>query len=159
MFAIVIFFVACNIPRTVLNFQEFAVIAPSYWSHYNNLFFNGSPATSKETMSALPLCYSPPFWAHILGIVSNLFLTLNASICCFVYCVMCRIFRNELSKKLHNVITTVRKLCHSIWKNCTGYSHVFNVYEFVYNKYIKLIHHNIIGRELFYQRHLSSIFL
>ena len=114
LFAIVIFFMVCNIPRTVLNLQEFVIVAPSYWRNYNKFIFNSTTTTKNESGTALPLCYSPPFWAHILGSVSNLFLTLNASICCLVYCSMCQIFRNELSKKLHNVITTVRKIFHVV---------------------------------------------
>ena len=114
LFAIVIFFMMCNIPRTVLNLQEFVVVAPSYWNNYNKFIFNGSLTTKNESVTTLPLCYSPPFWAHILGSVSKLFLTLNASICCLVYCVMCQIFRNEMSKKLHIVITTVRKMFHTV---------------------------------------------
>ena len=104
----------CNIPRTVLNLQEFVIVAPSYWRNYNNLIFNSSTPTKNDNVTALPLCYSPPFWAHILGSVSQFLLTLNASICCLVYCVMCQIFRNEMSKKLHNVITTIRKMFHTV---------------------------------------------
>ena len=110
LFAIVIFFMICNVPRTVLNLEEFAVIAPSYWRNYNGFIFNHSTTTQQAPIPVPPLCYSPPFWSHILGSVSNFFLTLNASICGFVYCVMCQLFRNELSKMLNNVTATIRKV-------------------------------------------------
>ena len=103
----------CNIPRTVLNLQELAVIAPSYWRNYNEFLMNSSTSPKGEAISALPLCYSPPFWAHILGSISKIFLTLNASIGCFVYCVMCQIFRKEMSIMLHNVINTIRTMVNT----------------------------------------------
>ena len=107
LFAIVMFFVICNIPRIVLNLEDLVVIAPSYWSKYN--FFYTQEMGIKNEEQNLPLCYSPPFWAHILGSISKFLLTLNASVCCFAYCVICRIFRSELSNRLHNLISYVLK--------------------------------------------------
>ena len=104
LFAIVIFFVICNVPRTVLNLEEFVVIAPSYWRNYKHLFHG----LQYKEEHVLPLCYSPPFWAHILGSISKLLLTLNASVCCFVYCIMCQTFRAELSNQCQNVINFLR---------------------------------------------------
>ena len=107
LFGIIIIFVVCNIPRIVLNLEELAVIAPSYWKKYN--FFYPHEMGTKNEEQNLPICYSPPFWVHVLGSISKFLLTLNASVCFFVYCVICRSFRSTLSKRLRKLITLMLK--------------------------------------------------
>ena len=99
LFAIVIFFVVCNVPLTVLNIEEFTALVPPYWQNYKHIL----SSTRNET-TVVPFCYSPPFWADVLGSISKLLLTLNASMCTFMYCAMCQIFRNEISTKFHTAI-------------------------------------------------------
>ena len=53
-------------------------------------------------------CYTPPFWAHILKIISKLLLTINASVGCIVYCIMSPQFREEISKKLQILLNLRR---------------------------------------------------
>ena len=104
LFGIVIFYVICNIPRVILNLEELVAIAPTYWSSFTK--------TNTSDDEKEPLCYSPPFWAHILRIISKFHLTLNASMCCFVYCLMCSNFRKEVSKQFKTVLPYLRKfLC------------------------------------------------
>ena len=98
-------FVTCNVPRAVLDLEEFFVIAPSYWNKYKPIF-NGP---LEDEAPILPLCYSPPFWAHILQSVSKLLLTLNASAGSFIYCVLCRAFRAELSNTCSNFVNAIMK--------------------------------------------------
>ena len=106
LFGIVLFFAICNVPRAVLDLEEFVVIAPSYWDKYKPIFNN----KFKDSSPILPLCYSPPFWAHILQSVSKLLLTLNASAGSFVYCAMCQNFRSELSKTCQNFIKFIMRI-------------------------------------------------
>ena len=110
LFAIVIFFVVCNVPLTILNFEEFVAIAPSYWSNYQHRFNVQTAKPTENEIQMAPLCYSHPFWATILRSISKLLLTLNASVCCFVYCAMCKTFRIELSSKIQCAIGRVRKI-------------------------------------------------
>lgn len=63
LFAIVILFSVCNIPRIVLNFEE----TYSYWTH-KALQQQGSPE-----------CNAVPLWALMLNILSQLLLTINAT--------------------------------------------------------------------------------
>ena len=108
LFAIVIFFIVCNVPRAVLDLEEFVVIAPSYWDKCKSIFNN----ELKDEAPMLPLCYSPPFWAHILQSISKFLLTLNASAGCFVYCAMCQTFRTELLNTCRKLMkVTMRIVC------------------------------------------------
>ena len=100
----------CNVPLTVLNFEEFVAIAPSYWNNYKYLFTVEPDKPTENEMQVEPLCYSHPFWAILLRSISKLLLTLNASVGCFVYCAMCQIFRSEVSSKFHYVVTVVGKI-------------------------------------------------
>ena len=86
--------------------EELAVIAPSYSKQVMNEMNMGQYEQQ--------LCYSPPFWAHILGIISKLLLTLNASACCFVYCIMSPMFRDEMSKKFVDVMSFLLKIIRSL---------------------------------------------
>ena len=101
LFGIVIFYVICNIPRVILNLEELVAIAPAYWRSFTKA--NESDDENE------PSCYSPPFWAHILRIISKFHLTLNASICCFVYCLMCSNFRKEMSNQFKMGLPFLRK--------------------------------------------------
>lgn len=92
--------------------EELAVIAPSYSRKIAN--------ERNEEMNDQQLCYSPPFWAHILGIISKFLLTVNASVCCFVYCVMSPTFREEISKALINLMSRFSKIIRSLRNNNTN---------------------------------------
>ena len=105
LFIIVAFFVVCNLPRVVLNLGELVSIAPFYW----NSLFSVDDHEKKIHSEADKWCYSTPLWAHILRSISNLLLTLNASVCCFVYCVVCRTFRMAMSHKLHDLAFFILK--------------------------------------------------
>ena len=113
LFIIVIIFVICNIPRIVLNLEELTIIAPSYWRKYN--LFNPDATEMKNEEEKQKLCYSPPFWAHILGSISKFLLTCNASVCCFVYCVICPTFRTELKTNACTLITFMLKSFRSTY--------------------------------------------
>ena len=108
MFGIVIIFVVCNVPRIILNMEELFAIAPSYWKTYNTVSSRNMTQSNLEPNE--PFCYSPPFWAHILRIFSKVLLILNASVGCFVYCVMCSAFRAEMSNQFRKMITFVIKI-------------------------------------------------
>ena len=110
LFGIVIFFVICNTPRVILDFEEFVVIAPSYWNAYKNIFDH---EIQTDSPLSKPLCYSPPFWARILHSISKLLLTLNASSGCLVYCAMCKIFRATLINSFHNAVKFTTKVFRS----------------------------------------------
>ena len=107
LLVIVIFFFVFNVPKIVLNLEELVAIAPFYWRNYKSSFFGNLHQNDDDTV--VPICYSPPFWAHILGSISHLFLTLNASICCFVYCSICPVFRQEFVSKLNSMIFYVKR--------------------------------------------------
>ena len=107
LLAIVIFFFIFDVPKAVLNLEELVAIVPLYWRNYKSTVFGSLDKNEGDTV--LPICYSPPFWAHILGSISHLFLTLNASICCFVYCSICREFRKEFVSKLKGMIFYVKR--------------------------------------------------
>ena len=109
LFVIVIIFVVCNVPRIILNMEELSAIAPSYWNSYNPISRENSSEQAFKTFDAIK-CYSAPFWAHILRSVSNLLLTLNASVGCFVYCMICSRFRKEMSKGLTKIISYMKKI-------------------------------------------------
>ena len=109
LFAIVIIFVVCNVPRTILNMEELSAIAPSYWKSLNPISKDDSSEQEFRTFDAIK-CYSAPLWAHILRSISKLLLTLNASVGCFVYCMICSRFRNEMSTGLTKIISYTKKI-------------------------------------------------
>ena len=113
LFAIVMLFIVCNLPRIVLNLEEFHFMIASYWDQYS--FFNIEKVDTSSDKTAT-ICYSPPLWSFIVNHISHLLLTTNASVCCIIYCVMCRIFRSEVSKRFHkaqNAIAMVKSYVNS----------------------------------------------
>ena len=104
LFVIVIFFVICNLPSTVLNLEELVKIIPAYYRHLVVTYHN--EVSPKEVEKRL--CYSPPFWALILGSISKSLLTLNASICTVIYCAMGQLFRSQLSNRLKKIVAIMR---------------------------------------------------
>ena len=85
LFAIVFLFLVCNIPRIILNLEEsFNVFSKNY---YLILY--------RDNKGKKP-CYSTPYWTLILNCFSQLLVTINASICSVVYCIMCSLFRSEM---------------------------------------------------------------
>ena len=114
LFVIVIIFVVCNVPRIILNMEELSAIAPSYWNSYNPISKENSSEQAFKTFDAIK-CYSAPFWAHILRSISKLLLTLNASVGCFVYCMICSRFRNEMSKGFTKIKFYMKKIIGGNW--------------------------------------------
>ena len=108
LIAIVMFFVICNVPKIVLNLEELVVVAPLYWKNYKYIFDKSLHDVDNDRV--MPVCYSPPFWAHILGSISHFLQILNASICCFVYCVISLTFRQEFMAKLTVLIFYVKRI-------------------------------------------------
>ena len=108
LIAIVIFFAICNVPKIVLNLEELVVVAPLYWKNYKFIFDKSLQDADNDRV--VPLCYSPPFWAHILGSISHFLQILNASICCFVYCIISPTFRQEFMAKLTVFIFYVKRI-------------------------------------------------
>ena len=113
LFVIASIFVICNLPRIILNLEEGISIAISYYGTYfamsnqglqHNLTTNAtSVAVNATDATSSVICYSPPFWGYILNHISNLLLTVNASVCSIIYCALCRRFRTELLNKFHNL--------------------------------------------------------
>ena len=115
LFAIVFIFVLCNLPRIILNLEEGISAAISYHDSYyaisnqdlqpeintgaTSIALNATVSTSSKR------CYLPAFWSYILNHINNFLLTLNASVCSIIYCLICRRFRTELRYQFHN-------LCH-----------------------------------------------
>ena len=89
--------------------EELSAIAPSYWNNYNPISKENSSEQAFKTFDAIK-CYSAPFWAHILRSISKLLLTLNASVGCFVYCMICSRFRNEMSKGFTKIKFYMKKI-------------------------------------------------
>ena len=108
LIAIVMFFVICNVPKIVLNLEELVVVAPLYWKNYKYIFDKSLHDVDNDRV--MPLCYSPPFWAHILGSISHFLQILNASICCVVYCIISPTFRQEFMAKLTVFIFYVKRI-------------------------------------------------
>ena len=63
LLVIVIFFFIFDVPKTVLNLEELVALAPLYWRNYKSTFFGRLEKNDDDIV--LPICYSPPFWAHV----------------------------------------------------------------------------------------------
>ena len=100
LFGIVISFTLCNVPRIILNIEELGAMALNY---YKLLKIEDDDPNGQ----VLKPCFQANFWAHILKIISKLLLTLNASSCCFVYCVMCPVFREEISLQFKSIFNSI----------------------------------------------------
>ena len=98
----VVFFMVCNVPTAVSHFEELLAILPTYYRSMYKVQMRMETETNP--------CYYPPFWAQILLSIAKLFLTLNASAGCFLYCLMCQTFRVKLSNKFRRVVKFVRGL-------------------------------------------------
>ena len=98
LFTIVIIFVGCNLPRTLLNIDESVSMIISYSNTYND-----SSHQAPQSQDEATNCYSPPIWSQILSYISHLLLTLNASAGSIIYCAMCPIFRAELLSQFHKL--------------------------------------------------------
>ena len=61
------------------------------------------PEPPQHTETNMTKCYSSPFWSYIVNHISHFLLTLNASACGIIYCVMCRTFRTELLNQLYHI--------------------------------------------------------
>ena len=80
--------------------EELVTILQSYWKVYSMTLTDDNDGKEHGGVNIKKHCYTPPFWAHILKIISKLLLTINASVGCFVYCIMSPQFREEISKKI-----------------------------------------------------------
>ena len=82
LFAIVMIFVLCILPRTILNLEECVFMIISYSNTFNFLqIFEASSQSIK--------CYSAPYWSYFVNIISQFLLTINASVGSIIYCVVC----------------------------------------------------------------------
>ena len=116
LFAVVVIFAICNLPRIVLNVEEGIRVMTSYYDTYCGMgdqhqqqllnYTTSSGALIVTPATSSMRCYSPPFWTYIFIHISNLLLTLNASICTIVYCALCTTLRS----KLLNQFRSLRKL-------------------------------------------------
>ena len=107
LLGIVISFTLCNVPRVILNIEEFGVMSLSY---YKLLYSETQDDDINERQQIEKPCFKANFWAYILKTISKLLLTIHASSCCFVYCVMCPIFRDEITKKFKAIFKFVSKI-------------------------------------------------
>ena len=113
LFSIVFIFAMCNLPRIVLNLEEGVQAITSYFDTYYLIDDQHQPqhlnttatsaAVNATAATSSPRCYSPPFWSYILGNISSLLLTVNASVCSIIYCVMCPTFRTEFLNKFRSI--------------------------------------------------------
>ena len=94
--------------------EELTAIAPSYWTKFQFIAAPNTTYQTEQTLDAIS-CYSPPFWAHILRSVSKLLLTLNASVGCFVYCMICSQFRGEMSNCFTNLMYSINNIIRATW--------------------------------------------
>jgi hypothetical protein len=76
-----------------------------YWAVFDSLARGNSIADID--MSQVN-CFSPQCWFVIVSMVSSLLMTFNASIGVFIYCVMCRNFREELLRHMRHGQSVLR---------------------------------------------------
>ena len=89
----------------MLSLEQLVSLVPFYW---NNLFSSDDPEEN-EHFEGDKWCYATPIWALILRSFSDLLLTLNASVCCFIYCVVCRTLRITIFNRMHDLAFFIRK--------------------------------------------------
>jgi hypothetical protein len=88
-------------PRAILNLVEFEHMFVLYYMAY---FKPKDPdQVSNYVSSADVSCFYPPLWFVVFTNISSFFMTLNASLGFFIYCVGCRLFRAELKLRFEQL--------------------------------------------------------
>ena len=77
LFAIIILFFVCHLPRNFLNLHEALTF-------------------EQKKRDYLHGCRGVPLWILIIGLVSHILLTCNSALNFLLYCVMSDVFRHEL---------------------------------------------------------------
>ena len=93
LFAIIILFFICHLPRMFLNLHEALTF-------------------EQKKRDYLHGCRGVPLWILIIGLLSHLLLTCNSAFNFILYCAMSEVFRHEL-------ILLLKRWCHSL-KTCNG---------------------------------------
>ena len=93
LFAIIILFFICHLPRMFLNLHEALTF-------------------EQKKRDYLHGCRGVPLWILIIGLLSHLLLTCNSAFNFILYCAMSEVFRHEL-------ILLLKRWCHS-FKTCNG---------------------------------------
>ena len=93
LFAIIILFFICHLPRMFLNLHEALTF-------------------EQKKRDYLHGCRGVPLWILIIGLLSHLLLTCNSAFNFILYCAMSEVFRHEL-------ILLLKRWCHTL-KTCNG---------------------------------------
>ena len=93
LFAIIILFFICHLPRMFLNLHEALTF-------------------EQKKRDYLHGCRGVPLWILIIGLLSHLLLTCNSAFNFILYCAMSEVFRLEL-------ILLLKRWCHTL-KTCNG---------------------------------------
>ena len=100
---IVLIFVVCSAPRTILNLVELEHMLSWYYFRYFD----------PKHQAADAACFDPAVWAIILGSVSSFLMILNASLGFLVYCLACRQFKLQFKTISKSCYEQMKKLCHN----------------------------------------------
>ncbi len=93
LFAIVILFLVCHLPRNFLNLHEALTFAQKKEDYLNG-------------------CSGMPMWILVIGLLSHFLLACNSAFNFLLYCAMSKVFREELC--------IVCKSCQMSCKHCAG---------------------------------------
>ena len=107
LFTIVILFLLCSIPHTILNIYEMKQVISTYY-----LEFFDEDHYKRENE-----CFEPPEWAIVLCSISSFCMVFNASIGFLVYCFACSQFLECVKKILPWIVKKwiFRKFKHCIF--------------------------------------------
>ena len=100
LFVIVLIFVICSSPRTILNLVELEHMLSWYYSRYFD----------PEHQAADAACFDPAAWEIILGSFSSFLMILNASLGFLVYCLACSQFKQQFKTVFKNYCNNCRRL-------------------------------------------------
>ena len=106
LFAIIILFVICHLPRMFLNLHEALTFEQKKRDYLNG-------------------CRGVPLWILIIGLLSHLLLTCNSALNFILYCAMSEVFRHELFLLLKRWYQTVTTCNGILGKSLTGNFCVF----------------------------------
>ena len=106
LYVIVWMFLICNIPRLVLNIEEFIIVLPWYYSKYYR----------QESINDESTCFQMPAWTYLLSHISSFLMTLNAFLAFLIYCTASKAFQDELKKLLKKIwIFRGSNQCEEMW--------------------------------------------
>ena len=93
LFVIVFTFVFCSLPRTILNLIELEHMLVWYYTKYFN---------PDQTVHSAA-CFEPSVGFRVFCYVSNLLMTINASMGFLVYCLVCSQFKKQFKLVFRNI--------------------------------------------------------